>query len=544
MPGKDALDLGRDAFARRDWATAYTKLVAADGVSPLSPVDLEQLAVTARMLGKSAECAELWARAHQDSLRAGNVEHAVRCAFWLAFGLMDAGEFAQGSGWLSRAQRLLEEHGVDSVEQGYLMMPLAIGAMDEDPESSLEMFTRVAEIATRFDDLTLATMARMGRGRSLIRLGRAAEGVPLLDDVMVAATADEPHPMVVGDLYCGVIEACWEISDVARAQEWTKVLSAWCDSQPDLIQFRGQCRVHRAQLLQLHGSWQEALAEAELAYALFSDPPGQPAIGLALYERAELYRLIGEFSKAEADYRLIDELGPSPYPGLAQLRLLQGRVDVAASAVRRCLAEAADRVTRCRLLPASIEILLAAGDVEGGHSASAELSDVALNFDAPFVRALAVRAAGAVSLAEGNADAALISLRDARGLWQSLDAPFEAACTRMLLGLAYRAMADKDGAQIELDAARHVFEQLGAMPFVAAVDAITGGGSLRSATGLTGRELEVLRLIAGGSSNKAIAENLVLSEKTIARHVSNIFTKLGLSNRAAATAYAYEHNLV
>ena len=301
MTGVDALGLGRDAFARRAWTAAYEGLSAADQEDPLSLDDLERLAVAARMIGKDTVCADLWARAHQDCVRAGQTERALRYAFWLAFGLLNSGEMARGGEWLARAQRLLDDSALDCVEQGYLMLPMAIGGLDEDPSGSRDTFTRILEIAARFDDKSLAAMGRMGLGRSLIRLGGAAEGVPLLDDVMIAITAGEAHPMVVGDLYCGVIEACWEIFDLRRAREWTAVLSEWCDSQPDLVPFRGQCRVHRAQILQLHGAWQDALAEAERACVLFSDRPGQPAIGLAFYQRAELYRLLGEFAPAEQD---------------------------------------------------------------------------------------------------------------------------------------------------------------------------------------------------------------------------------------------------
>jgi DNA-binding CsgD family transcriptional regulator len=544
MPGKDALGRGRDAFARRAWTTAYTELDAADRILPLEPEDLERLAVAARMIGKDSDCAELWARAHRACLDAGNVPRAARYAFWLAFGLLDRGEMAQGSGWLARGQRLLDEAGLDCVEHGYLILPMAIGGMDESPAGSRDAFTRVLEIAARFDDKTLAAMGRMGLGRSLIRLGGAAEGVPLLDDVMIAIMAGEAHPMVIGDLYCGVIEGCWEIFDIRRAREWTESLSEWCDSQPDLVPFRGQCLVHRAQVLQLQGAWQDALAEAERACESLSDPPGQAAVGLAFYERAELYRLLGDFPRAENDYRLAGKWS-SPYPGLAQLRLMQGRIDVARNAIELCLGETDDGIARSRLLPASVEILLAARDLAGARAAADELNRIAHGLEAPpMLRAFALAATGSVRLAEDDPAGARPVLRDARAAWQELDAPFEIARVRVSMAIACRRLGDDDGAEIELDAARHAFEQLGAAPFVTMIEQLAGTAARRTATGLTGRELEVLRLVAAGNSNRAIAEKLVLSEKTVARHISNIYTKLGLSSRSAATAYAYEHNLV
>jgi DNA-binding CsgD family transcriptional regulator len=539
---EDALGRGRDAFQQRMWGDAYAALTAADHASPLGAEDLERLAVTARMIGKDAESADFWVRAHQQAQKAGDVARAARYAFWLGFGLMNSGEFARGGAWLMRAQRLIED-SVVCVENGYLLVPKAIAAMDEDPAASRDTFRRVLDIAARFDDKALAAMGRMGLGRALIRLGSPAEGVPLLDDVMIAITHGEAHPMVVGDLYCGVIEACWETFDLRRAREWTAVLADWCDSQPDLVPFRGQCRVHRAQILQLQGAWQDALAEAERGCALFA-ASRNPAIGLAFYQRAELRRLMGEFAEAEEDYRLAGEW-TSPYPGLAQLRLLQGRVDVAHAAIKRCLAETDDAIVRSRLLPASVEILLAARDLSGARIAADELTVIAQTLEAPpLLRAFALSATGAVLLAEGDPAGARAVLRDARAAWQELDAPFEAANTRLSMAIACRRLGDEDGAEIELEAARRVFEQLGAIPFVTMVKQLDTAAHSRPAGGLSGRELEVLRLVAAGNSNRAIAEKLVLSEKTVARHVSNIFTKLGLSSRSAATAYAYEHHLV
>ena len=543
MTAPDADERGRAAFARRAWGDAYAELAAADREAPLGLEDLERLAVAAYLVGRDDDSATAWGRAHQACLHAGDVTRAARCAFWLAFGLLNRGEVARGGGWLARAQRLLDEGDRDCVEQGYLLVPTAIQRFAAgDPATAYATFDQAAAIGDRFRNPDLATLARSGQGRALIRLGRIAEGMALLDEVMVAVTADEASPSVAGVIYCSVIDACQEVFDLRRAREWTTALSHWCASQPGLVPYRGECLVYRAEIMQLHGAWSDAVEEARRACEWLARPPG-PATGLAFYQRAELHRLRGEFAKAEQAYRQASRFGRTPQPGLALLRLAQRQLDAAAAAIRRAVEEARDRLIRAKVLAAHAEIMLAVGDVPAAHAAADELTTVAAALDAPLLRAVAAQAAGAVLLAEGDARAAVEALRRAWMAWQALEAPYEAARVRVLLGLAYRALGDRDTAAMELDAARWVFRQLGALPDVLRVEALVRDAAPKAAGGLTAREVEVLRLVAAGKTNRAIAADLFLSERTVDRHVSNIFAKLGLSSRAAATAYAVEHGL-
>jgi DNA-binding CsgD family transcriptional regulator len=540
----DALGRGRQSFGRRAWADALAALSAADQEAPLAPDDLERLATAAYLAGSDEESVELWERAHRERLRAGEPLRAVRCASWLVFVLLNGGQIAPSGGWLSRARRLLDDGRRDCPELGYVLVPTAVlRAVEGDWPGAHAIASQAAEIGERFGEIDLVTLARNVQGRALIAQRRVLEGMAVLDEAMVAVTADEASPMVAGAVYCSVIEACQQVFDLRRAQEWTAALTHWCDSQPELVPFTGDCLLHRAEIMQLRGAWTDAAEAAERAAERLLRRR-HAAVGAALYQQGELHRLRGAFARAEEMYAQASRWGREPQPGLARLRLAQGRVDAAKVAIRRAVDGARDRVTRSRLLPAFVEVMCAGGDVGAARAAAAELSQLADQLGAPLLQALATHARGAVLLGEGDATGALAALRQAWTAWQELEAPYEAAQARILIGLACRRLGDEEAAAMELDAARWAFGQLGAAPDLARAQELTRGAAAEPAHGLTGRELEVLRLVATGKTNRKIAADLFLSEKTVARHVSNIFAKLGLSSRAAATAYAYEHDLL
>lgn len=540
-----ALQRGRQLFARKSWGDAFAQLAEADRESPLQAEDLERLATAAYLTGRDAESAEAWTRAHQESLNRNDVEGAARSAFWLAFGLLNQGEPARAGGWLARARRLLDDGERVCVEQGYLLFPEALQRIFRgDNAGAFATFGEAAEIGERFGEPDLAALARHGQGRALLRMGDTDEGVALLDEAMAAVEAGEVSPIAAGDIYCSVIEGCHEIFDLRRAQEWTAALTRWCESQPDLVPYRGKCLARRAEILQLHGDWPEAMDEARRACEWLSRPPPQRAVGAAFYQRAELHRLRGEFAEAEEAYRQASQWGRKPEPGLTQLRLAQGQRGVAEAAIRRVADETRDRRSRTGLLPAYVEIMLAIGDVQEARAAADELAEIAGELDAPLLHARAAHARGAVLLAEGDARSALVLLRQAWSGWRELEAPYEAARVRVLLGLGCREVGDEEAAEMELDAARCTFRQLGASSDLARVDALSRSADSGAAHGLTPREQQVLRRVAAGETNKTIGRELFISERTVDRHVSNIFTKLRVSSRAAATAYAYENRLV
>jgi DNA-binding CsgD family transcriptional regulator len=540
----DDLLLARDAYERMAWGDALATFRAVDEREPLAAVDLERAARAADLVGRPAEAVELWQRAVQESERIGEKEYAARCAGWLGMLLMNQGDMAQAGGWFARARRLFEEIGADSPVAGYLLIPVALQALfGGDPATAQPVFAEALKIGERFREVDLMALGRLGLGRSLLGLGSMTDGFALLDEAMLSVTAGEVSPVVAGIVYCAVIEACNALLDLRRAREWTEALSRWCDSQPDLVPFRGHCLTHRADIMKMRGAWPDALGEVERACEWLLQPPPQSAVGDALYDKAELHRLRGEFAEAEAAFRDASQWGRDPQPGLAQLRLAQGDLMAAEAAIRRVVAEKQDQVDRIRLLAAYVEIMLAVGDVAAARPAAEELTEITSAVGVPFLDATSAYAAGAVALADGDAQAAISALRTAWTVWCELDTPYEAARARVLIGLACRELGDDDTAMMELDLARRAFAQLGAAPDLARLDALAAPSQPPDAAGLTGREVEVLELIAAGNTNRQIGATLFISEKTVARHVSNIFIKLAVSSRAAATAYAYTHGL-
>jgi DNA-binding NarL/FixJ family response regulator len=544
MTTTSAIERGRDAIARRAWAEAFDALSAARHDGGLGLDDLERLVVASHMLAREDDSLELLAEAHRTAMRTGDVRRAVRSAFWLFVVLQQRGDNAQAGGWKRRAERLLADQEL-CVEHGYLLLTSALDQLASGEFAAADVsLAEVGSIAERFEDPDLGTLARLCRGEALLGLGETATGIALLDEAMLAVTADEVSPAVVGIVYCTVIEACHRVFDLRRAQEWTAALDRWLQAQPEAVAYRGQCLLHRAELMTLHGAWPEAVEEAIRAHARLADVPGEAGAGAAVYQQAELYRLRGEYELAEQAYRVAGLEGRQPQPGLAMLRLAQGRLVAADAAIRLALDEPADPGRRPRLLEARVEIALERGDLDDAEASAAELVEIAERSDAPLLAAMAARAEGAVRLARNDPRAALGALRKALTTWQALDVPYEAARARVLIAHASRALGDEDAAAMELEAARRVFRRLGAVPDLVGTETLVRSAAAPVPGGLTNREVEVLRLVAAGKTNRAIATELVISEKTVARHLSNIFAKLDLSSRSAATAYAYEHRLV
>ena len=497
------------------------------------------------MLGRNDDHLDCMKRAHRAHQQAGDLARAARCAFWAGINFAMRGRASHAAGWFGRAQRLADRAARDNLEHGYLLVPTVLRLAGERDWKGVTQTAKKAErIAERHGEADLFALAAHERGHALVRLGRVEEGLRLIDEVMVSVTAGELSPIVTGLVYCSVIAYCQEMFQLGRAQAWTQALTGWCEQQPEMVAHMGQCLVHRAEVSLLRGDWRLALLEAQRAKMQFAKAMNSSAVGHALYRQGEVHRVQGRFEPAEGAYRAAARFGYEPQPGLALLRLVQGRTAAAAGTIRRALAETTDAGRRAILLPASVEIFLAEGNIEQARAACIELEQLCKGRRSGLLDARAAHSRGALELAREKPDAALEALRRAFEGWRQLEVPYEAARVRVLIAKACRILADEETAALELEAARAAFSAMRAAPDLAGLDALARATSRGAQLGLSKRELEVLRHVAAGRSNKAIARDLALSNRTVDRHLSNIFDKLGVSSRSAATAFAYRNRLV
>jgi ATP/maltotriose-dependent transcriptional regulator MalT len=535
----DPLGGVRETIARHDWQGALDQARDLRFDDPRTEADrLDLEAEAAWWLGRLDDCIAAREEAYRIYDELGETRHAGQCAVWLWEHHAISARPSVASGWLRRARRALEGDD-ECVEFGNLVLREAETAHGRgELDDALELATSALELGRRLRSADLEAEALQTRGRVLIEQGHIDDGMGHLDEAMLFGVEGRLRPFSTGKVYCSLIAACEEVGDFDRAGEWTEVTVRWSQDHPLAI-FPGICRVHRAIVLKRRGSLEEA--EREAVRAVDELQQSHVANSAAAYaEVGDIARRLGELERAEEAFTRSREISGGPCGGLALLRLAQGRVAEAMSIATDCVANQANPLGRAGLLPVLVHVSVAGGDLGAARRALAELADTAATFGTRSLRAAELSTRGRLQLAEQDA-AAADTLRQAADEWRALEVPYEEATARTLLGQALRVGGDEGAAKASFEAAAALFAQIGAH-----LDAASALGDHRPErpAGLTEREVEVLRLIASGLTNNEIASELFLSAKTVSRHLSNIFTKIGVSSRAAATAYAFEHHLV
>lgn len=522
------------------WRETYEELTAQDRAL-LPPRDLDRLADALFWLDRPDASVAARREAYTAHVGAGATEAAALAAWRLFYDHFLVGETAVAGGWLERARRHADAAGTRAT--GWVAVAETDCALAEgEAHAALAHARRALQAAHRLTDHDLLAMALQATGRALCAVGDVGEGMVLLDEAMVAVVNREIDALYTGWVYCNLLSTCHDLADLDRAAQWSDAAMRWCDGLWEGRMYPGLCRVYSVELSCLRGDWGTAAADARRACDEL-DAHDPRYAGEAYYLVGEIDRLTGDLGGAEEAFVQAHQLGRAPQPGLALVRLAQGREVAAAGALRLALAPGpSSPLRRAQLLAARLEVELRVGEPAGAREAADELVALANASPNPYLGAIAAAAEGQVLLADGEATAALPPLRAACTTCQRLGLPYDAARTQVLVGTAARAAGDEDTAVLELRAARTTFRRLGARPDRERVDALLAGEP--DPTPLTEREVEVLRLVARGCTNREIGAELLVSEHTVARHLSNTFAKVGATSRAAATAYAYERGLI
>ncbi len=480
MTDTSALDRARTALEEHAWQEAYEGFSAAAARGDIDAEDLVRLGAAAWWSAHPAESIAAFERAVAAYEAEGNRRRAGYIALRLAMEYADRLEPVLWSAWQQRAIRLMEKEP-DCVERGYLELALVRTSIEDgDVEAATKHAVAAREIGTRFGDEALQAFGLVLQGGLLVYQAQVKQGLALVDEGILAAVGGEFDPYAAGSIYCVTIGVCRSLADYRRAAQWTEAATRWCE-QRSITGFPGVCRVQRAEILRLHGSLEEAEVEARRALTELEAFGRMPQAGAGAYEAGEVRLRQGDLDGAEQAFELAHRLGHEPQPGIALLRLARGQVDAARSSIGTAVADAPDPFERARLLPARVEIALAAHDVADARESAEELREIAATFDSPVLLAAARLALGFVLIGEERPAEAITELRAAVRSWTETDAPFETAVARRCLAVAYRSAGDEPSALLELRAAKETFERIGAVLEAGRCEELIRAGEARDA---------------------------------------------------------------
>ncbi|MDP3949081.1 LuxR family transcriptional regulator [Microbacterium sp.] len=522
---RNAIEAGRRAYADADWGAAFEQLASVR--TELTADDLALLARCAWYLSRIPESIELSEESYRRYTDDGRPEDAARTALLLTLLWFTRGELSMLSGWLNRSRRLLSELS-ESTLHGYLAYLEGMHALFVTGASPDDSIRRLRALSGAHRDPALEALELAVSGAADLRRGETARGFARLDEAMLPVIAGHLPPEWGGDLYCTVIHVCHQLADFRRMADWTSVTERWCEKFASQAIYSGICRVHRLELRGAHGDWTNVEAELALESSALVDNQDWVA-GEGFYQLGEIRRGRGDAVGARGAYAAARDLGIDPQPGDALLLLAEGRADAAWTALAASLASR-DRLDRVRLLRAGVEIALAVNRHTKAEEFCRELRAAADDYRSPGFATWALHAEGMLALAQGQTDAALTSLRSAANAFRRDRQPYEVACVLQSMAQAHRASGESAQEARDRAEAGEILSRLGAVGEVAPRAHSDAGP-------LTTREAEVLDCAAEGGSNRDIAARLFISEKTVGRHLANIYLKLGVGSRTAAAAW-------
>ena len=516
---------------RRDWRASYDAFTQAGEDTALGTDDLDALAVAAWQLGRGKESVRVTERVFTQLARTDPPSAAMK-AVELGLAWFTRGDLNIAQAWMNRARRLLDGTPVGPTN-GYLAYLDALMVM-QDAEALAVRVQTLRDICSRIDTPALTALCHVAEALAAIGEARMTEAFALLDEAMLPVLAGQVPLDWAGDIYCVVLNQCHYLADLPRMRAWTQSMERWCADFAASDTYGGVCDVHRLQLLAATDDYRQLQARLVAASQALEDVNSWAA-GEGYYQLGEVLRLQGDADGAFAAFARARTLGVDPQPGEALLRCGLGDGQTAWTDLRVALADH-DRVGRMQMLRGAVEVALARNDLDEADQYCHELEDGAKVFGTPGFRAWAAHARGAILVKRGEHADALAVLESALREYRIQRSRYETAQVYEWMALAHRALGDEDVAAADAATAQSIYDQLGVEP--------AGICGSASPAGLTKRELEILTAIARGATNRQVAQQIFISEKTVARHLANIYAKLGVSSRTAAADWARQHNLL